>query len=46
MSCLRTWVWFGPRTEAILLFSPYMGFSVVVVAIVNVNCHGVCGCVI
>ena len=43
LSYSRTGVWFGPRTEGTLLFSPCMGFS---------GCHGSCqlswtgGCVI
>ena len=31
----RTEVWFGPRTDATLLFRPCMGFPVVVMAAVN-----------
>ena len=41
MTYPRTRVWFGPGTDAALLFSSFMGFSSVVMA--TINCHGAGG---
>ena len=43
MSYPTTGVWFGHRTDAILLFSPLWALPVVMAI---VNCHGADGCVI